>query len=616
MFCPRSRKGVPKLFTPNRQTRFVLQFVLDAGYCNSNSSVRPRERWVVGAYATWPKPERASGLQATLLMLVLHLLVQCTCRVFAITWCCRKTRSNRKWHHGVSSLRSMRQQFKVWSRAAELCGTDPWPPSRRVVHAYVFFFTLPELHPFCLALAGSTSGRSCGDHKDYLWCYEVVGEKRPLQTSGRCRANKCELCKEKFRSFWHRRQLASYTPLLFQMCAEMCPCRQREVPQRSTSRKRKMHSQWLRKLCSVEKHFSPYCEASLHLQAAGWTLCGACVFRFQVGNIRLFSSCVVHWRPCVPEDSGSPQKLKRTCEWERMCFGVVGQRGVGKTEDTTTLFFWGDSGGVAAFSYVTRTARRAVEAAEFTCRILRLVWWRYALDRSPPSNTCPSSLCCKMQTVCVVCRCSLALWPSLAFWLLRESHASLVLERENEHGCSDIKEQYIHTEHRDLSSRSPLVWRFTARIPLVCTHGFGHIPDAKMSFTRCCSSTRRRLLSAITHLIRARLRILPWNSGRWKVDHQWCQQSALHGKLRVHELREHQELLSFALLASEKTKWSVIDTMLFNTDKESRLLSAITRFISTGSGTSVGIMPWSQSSREHWVQRFCFRGKSRSHHWG
>ena len=111
MFCPRSRKGVPKLFTPNRQTRFVLEFVLNAGYCNSNSSVRPRERWVVGAYATWPRPERAPGLQATLLMLVLHLLVQCTCRIFATTWCCRKTRSNRKWHHGVSSLRSTRQQF-------------------------------------------------------------------------------------------------------------------------------------------------------------------------------------------------------------------------------------------------------------------------------------------------------------------------------------------------------------------------------------------------------------------------------------------------------------------------------------------------------------------------
>ena len=111
MFCPRSRKGVPKLFTPNRQTRFVLEFVLNAGYCNSNSSVRPRGRWVVSAYATWPRPEGTPGLQATLLMLVLHLLVQCSCRIFVTTWCCRKTRSDRQWHHGVSSVRGTRQRF-------------------------------------------------------------------------------------------------------------------------------------------------------------------------------------------------------------------------------------------------------------------------------------------------------------------------------------------------------------------------------------------------------------------------------------------------------------------------------------------------------------------------
>ena len=56
-----------------------------------------------------------------------------------------------------------------------------------------------------------------------------------------------------------------------------------------------------------------------------------------------------------------------------MCFGVVGQRGVGKTEGATALFYRGDSRGVAAFSYVEKNARSAVEAAEFTCRILRFV---------------------------------------------------------------------------------------------------------------------------------------------------------------------------------------------------------------------------------------------------
>ena len=68
MFCPRSKKGVPSCCSlPSRQTRFVLELVLNASYCNSNKSVRPRERWVVSAYATWPRPESTPGIQATLL---------------------------------------------------------------------------------------------------------------------------------------------------------------------------------------------------------------------------------------------------------------------------------------------------------------------------------------------------------------------------------------------------------------------------------------------------------------------------------------------------------------------------------------------------------------------
>ena len=74
MFCPRSKKGVPKLSLPSRQTRFVLELVLNASYCNSNGSVRPRERWVVSAYATWPRPESTPGIQATLLYAGLTLV--------------------------------------------------------------------------------------------------------------------------------------------------------------------------------------------------------------------------------------------------------------------------------------------------------------------------------------------------------------------------------------------------------------------------------------------------------------------------------------------------------------------------------------------------------------
>ena len=99
-----------------------------------------------------------------------------------------------------------------------------------------------------------------------------------------------------------------------------------------------------------------------------------------------------------------------------------------------------------------------------------------------------------------------------------------------------------------------------------------------------------------------------------QVDHQWCQQRALHGKLRVHELREHQELLSFALLASEQAKWSVINTMLFKCDRNEAAFNRHTPHF-----LKIKFVRW----------RLClvhnppasigyrgFRGRSRSQHWG
>ena len=98
---------------------------------------------------------------------------------------------------------AIRVSDSVTESCKKICGMDPRPPIRRVLHAYAFFFTLPELHPFCLALAGSTSGRSCGNRRDDSWRHEVVYGKPPLQTSGICQANKSfgKLCKERFRSF-------------------------------------------------------------------------------------------------------------------------------------------------------------------------------------------------------------------------------------------------------------------------------------------------------------------------------------------------------------------------------------------------------------------------------
>ena len=52
----------------------MLELVLNASYGSSNKSVRPRERWVISAYATWPRPESTPGIQATLLYAGLTLV--------------------------------------------------------------------------------------------------------------------------------------------------------------------------------------------------------------------------------------------------------------------------------------------------------------------------------------------------------------------------------------------------------------------------------------------------------------------------------------------------------------------------------------------------------------
>ena len=61
-----------------------------------------------------------------------------------------------------------------------------------------------------------------------------------------------------------------------------------------------------------------------------------------------------------------------------------------------------------------------------------------------------------------------------------------------------------------------------------------------------------------------RLRLLPWRSSQWKVDHQWCQQNALHGKTSRTRAQK-----SFALLASEQTRWSVHDAVQVQAGKAS-----------------------------------------------
>ena len=68
VFLSSVQERCPKLLlTRESSNRSVLELVLHASYCSNNRSVRPRERWVISAYATWPGLESTPGIQATLL---------------------------------------------------------------------------------------------------------------------------------------------------------------------------------------------------------------------------------------------------------------------------------------------------------------------------------------------------------------------------------------------------------------------------------------------------------------------------------------------------------------------------------------------------------------------
>ena len=166
-----------KLSLPSRQTSFVLELVLHASYCNSNGSVRPRERWVVSAYA------RGQGLK----------VLQVFKRPFltrALVNCARKDfdRSD------IADNWLVTRHFCF--RCVQKCG-----------HADSGTLTLFRRESFLLLLRGVAASASC-----------------------------------------------------------------------RTNIVRRLRSQDSR------------------------------------GKIRWFSSCEVHGRPCVPQDSGNPLKRERTCE--------------------------------------------------------------------------------------------------------------------------------------------------------------------------------------------------------------------------------------------------------------------------------------------------------------
>ena len=156
------------------------------------------------------------------------------------------------------------------------------------------------------------------------------------------------------------------------MCAEMCPCRQREVHRRSTSRKGE---------CTP----SGYVNSVPSRRTSPLTVERRCICRLQMNIVRrlrfqvssekhslVFLMCCALKAFAYLKTAAVRRNLKEPADGNA-CVSAWWANAALERLRTRQRFYRGDSRGVAAFSYVQKNARSAVEAAEFTWRILRLV---------------------------------------------------------------------------------------------------------------------------------------------------------------------------------------------------------------------------------------------------
>ena len=339
-------RGVPSCCSlPSRQTD------LCSNLCSSPIiaiATDPSDPVNGGLQARTPHGQGLRVLQAfkrPFFMLVLHFLVQRSCGIFVTTWCCRKARSQRQWHHGVSSLRSTRQRFScriVQKNYAE------WIQNRLVeefLHAYVFFFTLPEPHLFCLALAGGTSGRSCGNN-------EIIRGAMKLSAGG-----------VRFMPRATAEHMRAFTIGLLH--ATSVSNMYRKVPMQTARNHTAVH-------VADEKGALPVVTLILFwrkMHISPLTMGRRCICSLQDEHCAAPALSGLEWETfacfhhvlCTEglaylKTAAINYDLKEPANKNACVFGVVGQRSVGKTEGATALFYRKDSREVAAFSYVEKCA--------------------------------------------------------------------------------------------------------------------------------------------------------------------------------------------------------------------------------------------------------------------
>ena len=238
---------------------------------------------------------------------------------------------------------------------------DPKPPSRGVLHAYVFFFTLPEPHLFCLTFAGSTSGRSCGNN-------EIIRGAMKLSAGGvrfmpRAKAE-------------HTRALT-----IGLLHATSVSNMYRKVPMQTARNHTAVH-------VADEKGALPVVTLILFwrkMHISPLTMGRRCICSLQNEHCAAPALSGLEWETfaCFPhvlcteglvylKTAAINCDLKELANKNACVFGVVGQRSVGKLK-ARQRYSIGKIRAELPPSHTWRSARSAVEAAEFPCRILRFI---------------------------------------------------------------------------------------------------------------------------------------------------------------------------------------------------------------------------------------------------
>ena len=280
----------------------------------------------------------------------------------------------------MASWRASAAQYasaiQLWGRAAELCEMDPWPPSRGVLDAYAFFFKHgPSLSRYLshirsalrlleapVGVLAETAGMIRGAMKLSVGSVRFKPRADAEQTRALVNCARKDFGRSDIADSWI---VARHFCLRYG--AEV-------VPMQTAGNHSAVHVAEEKNALPVvtltlfrrKMHNSPVTVVRRCIcKLQGRTLCGACVLKTRVGNIRLFPHVSYTEGLAYLKAAAMHLRLERASEWGTHAFRRGWANEALKAGGATALFYSGGWRGVAAFSYVEAKARGAVEAAEW-----------------------------------------------------------------------------------------------------------------------------------------------------------------------------------------------------------------------------------------------------------